>query len=330
MIFVTGGTGFLGKNMIPLLAAQGYRLRALVRRPDEHLWLQEYGVEVIRGDLLDAEAVQKGISGCQYVIHAGGRFRMWGKAEDFWRTNVRGTATVLEAAARAGVERLVHVSTIAVVGTPIPGRIVDETHPTCPGDAYQQSKLEGEQVVLRYLEERGLPAIILRPGAFYGPHGHYAFNRLFFEDPLKGLLIKVAHGNNFTFPAYIGDVAAAIASALTLGRVGEIYNISGDPLTHNEANNMVSEEAGITPFRFNAPAGVMLALARAWTWLSYLTHVEPYYPFNLRLYVFNNWMVSSQKARDELNFRPTPFREGVRRTLAWYRQIGFYRAKQPH
>ncbi len=324
MIFVTGGTGFLGKNLIPRLAAHGHAIRALVRHPDLHPWLQQYNVEIVQGDLQDTAAIQQGIAGCRYVVHAAGLFRMWGKQAEFERANVLGTINVAEAAATAGVERFVHISTIAVVGNPAPGHIIDETHPAHPADPYQRSKLAGEHVIQRYIFERGLPAIILRPGAYYGPHGHYAFNRLFFEDPMKGLLIKVDGGRHVIFPVYIGDVAAAVCNALHCGEVGEIYNVCGDPLTHNEANRIISDEAGISHFRFNAPRRAMITLARIWTWLSEYTGVEPYYPLNLRTYVFNDWQASSQKARDELYFRPTSFREGVRQTLAWYREIGFH------
>lgn len=327
MIFVTGGTGFLGKNLIPYLTTQGFAVRALVRYPQDHPWLHKYGVEIVQGGLADARTIEEAVDGCRYVLHGAGLFRMWGKATAFQRANIQGTINVVEAALKAGVSRYIHVSTIAVVGNPTPGRIIDETHPPRPADPYQQSKLSGEHTVQRYISERALPGIILRPGAFYGPHGRYAFNRLFFEDPLKGLIIKVAGGRHVIFPVYIGDVAQAICSSLEHGRVGEIYNICGDPLTHNEANDIVSEEAGIIRFRVNVPSWAMITLARVWTWLSEYTGVEPYYPINLRSYVFNDWQASSEKARDELGFRPTPFREGVRRTLAWYREEHFHWAR---
>lgn len=323
MLFVTGGTGFLGRNLIPQLHARGHTLRVLVRQPERHPWLRQYGVEVVRGSLSDEAAIMQAVQGCQGVVHAGGYFRMWGKREVFQQVNVQGTATVARAAVAAGVERYVHISTIAVIGNPTPGQIIDEHHPPKPADPYQESKLAGERVIQHYHAEHGLPAVILRPGAFYGPHGRYAFNRLFFEDPLKGLIIRVNWGRHIIFPVYIRDVASAIQQALTCGRPGEIYNICGDPLTHNEANNIVSDEAGISRFRVNAPKWGMITLARLWTWLSEFTGIEPYYPINLRSYVFNDWQTASDKARDELGFRPTPFRQGARETLAWYRAMGF-------
>ena len=323
MIFVTGATGFLGHSLIPHLAAEGYRIRALVRAPKKHAWLKQYDVEIVHGDLSQAACLEQAITGCRHVVHAAGLFRMWGEAAAFQQVNVRGAMNVMRAAVLAGVKKYIHISTIAVVGNPTPGQIIDETHPPHPADPYQQSKLDGERAVLHFYHQHALPVVILRPGAFYGPHGRYAFNRLFFEDPLKGLLFKVDHGRHITFPVYIGDVAAAISNALKQGRLGECYNVCGDPISHNEADAIVSQEADMTHFRLNLPSQTMITLARIWTWLSRFTGVEPYYPINLRTYIFNNWVVSSQKARDELSFRPTPFREGVRRTLTWYREAGF-------
>jgi nucleoside-diphosphate-sugar epimerase len=326
-VFVTGGTGFLGRSLLPLLVQQGFQVRALTRHPDDFPWLRDLGVEVVTGDIVNESIVREGVRGCDYVIHAAGRFSFWGKHELFEQTNVQGAANVMHAAAEFGIKKFVHISTIVVVGNPLPNRIVDETHPINPIDPYQVSKYQGEQLALKHFRDYHLPVVVLRPGAFYGPHGHYAFNRLFFEDPLKGLLIQVDNGHKITFPVYIGDVAASTIAAIHRGTPGEVYNICGETMTHREANAIISDEAGITRFRINVPGWSMIALASAWTALSEYTGIEPYYPLNLRSYVFNNWRVSSEKARRELGFEPISFREGVRRTLDWYCEAGIWKPK---
>lgn len=326
-VFVTGGTGFLGHSLLPFLVAQGWHVRALTRQPGRYPWLAELPIEIVEGDVEDRALVERAVQGCRYVVHAAGRFRFWGKREQFEQTNVQGAANVMDAAAQAGVEKFIHISTLVVVGTPLPDRTIDETHPTNPLDPYQRSKLQAEQLALQHYQQHGLPVVILRPGAFYGPYGRYAFNRLFIEDALKGLLIKVNGGRYITFPVYTGDVAVSIVQALERGRAGEVYNICGEPLTHNEANSIVSNEAGIPHFRLNVPGWSLIALAYVWTALSEYTRVEPYYPLNLRSYVFNNWRVSIDKACRELGFTPISFREGVRHTLNWYEQAGIWKPK---
>ncbi len=327
MILVTGGTGFLGHNLIPALVREGYRVRALVRRPERAEWMLPLGVEIAPGVVEDEEAVSRAMAGCRYVVHAAGRFRFWGRFDQFEQPNVLGACNVMGAAAREGVEKFLHISTVVVVGKPLPGRLIDETHPVNPVDLYQRTKVLGEEAARAFYAREGLPVVILRPGAFYGPWGRYAFNRLFFEDPLKGNLVQVKGGRLHTFPAYIEDVAQGIILALTRARPGEIYNLCGDCLTHREANAIVSEEAGITRLRVNAPEWALVALASVMTRLSWLTGREPYYPINMYSYVFYDWRVSSEKARGELGFTPTPFREGVRRTLAWYQEMGLLRRR---
>ena len=239
-VFVTGGTGHLGHHLVPALLEAGYTARVLTRHPDDYPWLRRPGVEIIPGDVTDAPAMIEAVHGCRYVVHAAGKFRFWGKREQFEQTNVTGAENVMKAALRAGVEKYVHISTVVVVGRPLPERLVDETHPTDPVEPYQRSKLKGERLALHHYRNHDLPAVILRPGAFYGPHSRYAFNRLFIEDPLKGIRIQVNRGRLITFPAYVGDVAAAICAALIKGVSGQVYNICGECLSHREANRIVS------------------------------------------------------------------------------------------
>ncbi|MEE8390633.1 MAG: NAD-dependent epimerase/dehydratase family protein [Anaerolineae bacterium] len=321
-VLITGATGFLGHTLCPYLVERGYRLRALVRPSSAWDFLRPLGVELTWGDIRDADAVRAATEGCCAVVHAAGKFRFWGKREDFFSVNIEGTRNALEAARQANVERFIFVSTIAVAGTPRADVVIDETYPPTPGDDYQRSKLEAERLTLHYHREYNLPAIVLRAGAFYGPGSRYAFNRLFFEDPLKGLPLQVHRGQHINFPVYIRDVAQGIDLALKQGRPGQVYNISGPSLSHREANDIVDCLLGHRIWRFNAPAWTMLALARVWTWLSRYTGQEPYYPVNLSPYVFYDWQVSSEKAQHELGFVPTPFEEGARATLEWYRELG--------
>ncbi|MDY7077039.1 MAG: NAD-dependent epimerase/dehydratase family protein [Chloroflexota bacterium] len=321
-VLITGATGFLGHTLCPYLVERGYRLRALVRPSSAWDFLRPLGVELAWGDIRDAEAVHAATEGCQAVVHAAGKFRFWGRRSDFFAVNLEGTKNALEAALRADVERFIYISTIAVIGAPRTDTVIDEAYPPTPWDDYQRSKLAAERLTLRYHQAYGFPALVLRPGAFYGPGSRYAFNRLFFEDPLKGLPVQVHRGKHVNFPVYIRDVAQGIDLALKQGQPGEVYNISGPSLSHREANDLVDRLLGYHIQRFNAPAWAMLTLARVWTWLSRYTGREPYYPLNLALYVFYDWKVSSDKAQRELGFVPTPFEEGAQATLAWYREMG--------
>ena len=320
-IFVTGGTGFLGRHLVPALNHAGYSLRVLARKPEANAWLHKYdGVEVVAGDLTLPETYAHRLPGCQHVVHAGGVFRMWGEKKTFLDNNVQGTALLLSALKGVEIERFIHISTIAVLGQPDSENVVDETYPPQPMDAYQQSKLIAERMVLNCYHETRLPAVVLRPGAYYGPLGTYGFNRLFFRDPMRGLIMQVDGGRYIIFPVYISDVVQGIMKALKHGRTGEIYNICGDWISHRQAYDIICEEAQIKWPRVPMPGWLDLPLARVLEAASSALNIEPFWPINmLRSYVHNNWRVSSTKAKQELGFAPTDFREGARRTIAWYR-----------
>lgn len=318
MVFVTGATGFLGHHLIPALKQAGYPVKALVRRTSNTAFLQEQGVETVVGDLQDRDSLIAAMQGCKQVIHAAGLFRLWGEQQTFESVNVQGTAHLLEAALRTNIERFVHVSTVAVIGVPN-GTVIDEKYPCKPDDFYQRSKYDAENMVRMFAVSTRFPAIIVRPGAFFGPWGHYAWNRLFFEDPMRGLRIQVHNGQRYTFPAFVPDVAQGILAALERGRLGETYNLSGDPIKHVEANRIISKLAHISDWRLNCPAGLMLWTARQMARLADETQREPYYPLALAKYVFYDWNVVSDKAKAELGWTPTPFEEGARQTVEWYK-----------
>ncbi len=317
LIFVTGGTGFLGRHLVPHLLSEGFSMRLLVRPSADTTWLPAGAVELVQGDVTDEKAVRQGVVGSDYVVHAAGLFRFWGPPNAFMRVNRDGTENICAAALDAKVRRFLYISTIAVIGNPKRGEIIDEQTLPRPQDGYQRSKVAAEKVVQGYVA-KGLPAMILRPGAFYGPGGRYGFNRLFVEEPMRGWRVKVYGGKLHTFPAFVPDAARAIPLALRHGRVGEIYNIADSPVTHNEVNRIVSSLLEISPRRINVPRPLLILLAAAMEAASFMTRREPYYPLSLRHYVFNDWRVHSGKAREELAFQPTPIEEGLRQTVEWF------------
>lgn len=324
MILVTGATGFLGHNLCEHLTGQGYRVRALARPTSATGHLEALGVEIACGDVTDFESVSRALAGCGQVVHAAAHFRLWGPPEPFVQTNVEGTRHVLQAALAARVKRFIHISTIIVVGPQPPGVVITEQTPCMPypSDYYAQTKCCGEKLALSYATQ-GLPVVVLRLGALYGPYGHYAFNRLFFEEFLRNWRVQVHHGRHLIFPCYVGDAARAIEAALQRGRVGEIYNISNRSISHREANQIVSVLANRSSWRVNFPGWMMIQFARFLEFLAKFTRREPFYPLNLIPYVFGDWIVDYSKAEEELGFQPSSFAEGAQRTLEWYRSIGF-------
>ncbi|MFC1974927.1 NAD-dependent epimerase/dehydratase family protein [Chloroflexota bacterium] len=323
MILITGATGFLGRNLCEHLSGQGYALRVLARSTSDTSFLRTLGADIILGDVSDPHSVRTAMQGCDYVVHAAAHFRLWGPPEPFIKTNVDGTHNVLEAALAAGVKRFIHISTIIVVGPQKPGVIITEETPCrpYPTDNYAQTKFLGERLAYSYVA-KGLPVVILRLGALYGPHGHYAFNRLFFKEFLHNWRVQIHQGRHIIFPCYVGNAVKTIEAALKQGQAGEMYNVSDKSISHREANQTVSRLANRSSWRINFPGWMMVQFAEILEDIAFFTHREPFYPKNLKPYVFNDWLIDSSKAEQGLGFVSTPFAEGAQCTLDWYREIG--------
>ena len=309
----------MGKSLVPLLVENGYRVRLLVRPESEFDWLPEEHVAIVKGDVTDAHGLKNALHGCRYLVHAAAHFRFWGEEDRFFRVNVEGTKNIVKAVLENGIERMIYISSIAVVGKPRPRVLIDEEAECLPQTPYQRTKYQTEGWLLTQAREAGLPVLVLRPGAFYGPGSRYGFNRLFVIEAMKGWRIKVQGGKRLIFPAYVPDVAKSVAAALKTGRVGEIYNSCDHPYSHNQGNTVASRMLGIGTWRWNAPKALMLSLAWLMEQAARISGREPFYPLNLRHYVFNDWNVSSQKAAEELGFVPTPLEEGLAETVHWLR-----------
>ncbi|MFP4321753.1 MAG: NAD-dependent epimerase/dehydratase family protein [Anaerolineales bacterium] len=330
MILVTGGTGFLGHSLLPLLRAHDYPVRVLTRQPEAHPWLRELSANVVQADITHPDAVRLAAQNTEAIIHAAGLFRFMAARDEFEATNSQGTENVLRAAVEVGVRRVVLVSTIAVAGWPTdPTQAIDEDTPPRPWDDYQRTKLAAEQRALAYARDERLEVVIVRGGAFYGPHGRYAFNKLFFEDPLINRLpMGVDGGRHITFPAYIKDVAQGVLLALEKGQSGEIYNIASQSLAHREVERTIAHLAGTSSWRLHAPSRLMIPVARMLTQFSKLRGQETLYVANMQPYILGEWNVSIEKARRALGYEPTPFEQGVRETLQWYAETGLWKPKK--
>ncbi len=139
LIFLTGGTGFLGRHMVPGLLEAGYRLRLLTRPSSRHEWLPDRDLEIVRGDILDSEFLDRAVSGADFVVHAAAHFRFWGDLEIFERVNVLGTTFVAQAARKQRVKKMILYLRSRSSGTrPLPvllmnsARVIPRTHTRKP------------------------------------------------------------------------------------------------------------------------------------------------------------------------------------------------------
>jgi nucleoside-diphosphate-sugar epimerase len=167
--FVTGGSGFVGRSLIGLLQERGYEVRALARSDRAAQQVAELGAEVVRGDLLDEQAMRQGMQGCEVVFHVAGYLSSWGTYEAFYEANVVGTERALSAAKAASVSRFVQVGASAVVMDDQPVLDADETLPLQPSSfsPYIATKSIAEQRVIA-ANEPGFTTSVVRPSWIWG------------------------------------------------------------------------------------------------------------------------------------------------------------------
>ena len=250
-VLVTGGGGFLGKAIVTLLRQRGDEVRSFSRNP--HPVLAGLGVEHCRGELSDAEAVQRAAQGCDMVFHVAAKAGVWGPYEEFYRANVLGTRNVLAACQQQGIRQLVYTSSPSVVfdGTDMEG--VDESvpYPQHFEAFYPQTKAEAEQLVLQ-ANGPTLATVALRPHLIWGPEDNHLVPRIL-ERGAKGALRKLGTRECLADTIYVDNAALAhlqAADHLDIGSIvaGKAYFLSqGEPLPIWTIVNRILDAGGLPP-----------------------------------------------------------------------------------
>ena len=221
-VFVTGGTGFIGGEVVRQLRERGDDVVCLVRNPEKGKALAERGCQLVNGDLGDAEALRTGMEGCDAVVHAAAMYEVGIPAKQhpaMWEANVAGTENAMSAALQANVPRIVYVSTCGVFGN-THRKVVDETYEH-PGKEftsyYEETKLEAHRIVNRMIAEQSLPAIIVQPGGVYGP-GDTSQVADLLQEFFAGKLPLLPFPEFGICMTHVEDIAGGIRLALDKGR----------------------------------------------------------------------------------------------------------------
>lgn len=220
-VFVTGGSGFVGRALLGELRRRGTPARALARSDAAADACAALGAEVVRGDLDDEHALTRGMQGCDLVAHVAAHVQEWGPLADFVRVNVTGTERVLAAALAARVPRLVHVSTEAVLCGGQPVRMVDETYPYAPKplSMYAATKAEAER---RVLAARGVECVVVRPRLIWG-RGDTSLLPQIAAAVRSGRFAWLGDGRQRTSTCHVRNVVEGLLLAAERGQPGAIY-----------------------------------------------------------------------------------------------------------
>ena len=324
-ILVTGGTGFTGKALVKRLLDLGHEVVALDYK--EGLKTQEirdWGAEVVLGSVTDKEVVRRAMKDVEIVHHVAAAFREMNVPDSYYHeVNVGGTRNVLEAALVAGVRKLVYCSTCGVHGN-IDHPPGGEDAPIRPADYYQRTKYEAEPIVREYCD-RGLPTVILRPAAIYGPGDPERFG-LIFRRVARGRFPMFGSGRTYYHPLYIDSLVDAFVLAMEEGKgVGEAYLIADEQ--YLEIENLVRRVAKALSVNVKIPhypiTPILVAGHLCEAVCKPFGVTPPIFPRRVDWYRQNR-AFKIDKAKRELGYQPkVDIDEGLRRTAEWYRAEGY-------
>jgi dihydroflavonol-4-reductase len=313
---VTGATGFVGSHVARALAARGDEVRGTVRPTSRLEPLKGLDVDTVVADVTDRRAVRRALRGVTRVFHLAGSTNLRLRADDLFHINVRGTRTVLEECLRAGVERVVHTSSVVAVGPAPPGGAADERlvwRGGSLGIPYVESKHEAEVEALR-IAARGLPVVVVCPAYVLGAgDAQRSSTELVRRFMLRRIPAYVDGAINIVD---VADVAAGHLLADELGVPGERYILGNRNYTWDRLFADLARLSGVEAPAVKLPVPAALALAEA---LGRLPGPTPVTPVEIRS-AAHWWTYRSTKARRELGWTTRPHEETVEATVAWYRE----------
>jgi nucleoside-diphosphate-sugar epimerase len=326
-VLVTGATGFTGGHLAQHLINCGDEVCALVRPKSRARFdaspLAANGVIAVEGDLMDAAAVRRAVEGVDVVYHIAATYREAGQADAAYRAiNVEGTRNILEAAKDAGVKRVVHCSTGGVHGH-IADPPANEDAPFNPGDVYQDTKLEAENLARDFGSAHRMDVVVARPIGIYGP-GDTRFLKMF-RGLARGRFPMIGNGQAFYHLTYIDDLVEGFRLCGTVPAAkGRTYILAGPRYTTLEQLvHLVAHELNVPPPRMHLPVWPFWTAGLLCEMICVPLRIEP--PLYRRRVDFytKSRAFDTKRARAELGFVPqVDLEEGIKRTAAWYRSEG--------
>ena len=322
---VTGGTGFVGANLVRELLADGDRVRVLARPGGDRRALDGCEVEIVEGDLLDADSVRRAVAGMERVYHVAADYRLWcPDPAALFRANVDGTRHVLGAARAAGAARIVYTSTVGALGIPKDGRPGDETTPVSLADMvgpYKASKFVAEEVA-REFAARGAPVVIVNPSAPVGPWDVKPTpTGQMIVDFLRGKMVaSLDTGLNI---AHVRDVARGHILAAERGRVGERYVLGHANLSLLEIFRALARLTGLPAPRFRVPYALAWLAAAGMEGVARLTGGAPAVPLTAVRMARKRMFFSADKAVRELGLPQTPAEQALGDAVEWFLAHGY-------
>lgn len=318
---VTGGTGFVGANLVRELLADGQSVRVLVRKGGARGALDGLAVGLAEGDLTDAGSLRLALRGVRALYHVAADYRLWVPDPGaLYRTNVEGTRALLQAALDEKIERVVYTSSVGALGIPKDGRPGTEETPVMLDEMvghYKRSKFLAERVAEEFAA-KGLPLVIVNPSTPVGPWDVK-------PTPTGQMIVDFLRGKMFGYletglnVVHVRDVARGHILAAELGRVGEKYILGNQNLSLKEIFENLARLAGRSAPRLRIPYGVAFAAALCAEGWARLSRRPPRIALTGVQMAKKRMYFSPEKAVRELKLPQTPVEQALQDAVDWFR-----------
>jgi len=323
---ITGANGFIGSAVVRHCLNAGQDVRVIVRPGSDRKNIEDLPIEIFEGDLQDKSSLENAVKNCNAVFHVAADYRLWiPDPDNMYQTNVTGTRDLMLASAKAGVEKIVYTSSVAVLGLNNDGSPANEETPMSTDEMighYKRSKYLAEKEVTKLINENGLPAIIVNPSTPLGP-------RDIKPTPTGNIILDTL---NDRMPAYVDtglnivhvdDVAKGHLLAYEKGKIGERYILGGENLSLQTILSIICELSDKKPPSIKLPHNLILPIAWCMERWADISKKEPRATVDEIRMSKKLMYFSSDKAIKELGYETRPVKEAIKDAIDWFIENGY-------
>lgn len=326
-VFVTGADGLLGANLVRELLSRGIEVRALIEENSRSPALADVSVEKVTGNILEhPDALASKIKGCEAVFHCAAVTDQRAEPALTWKVNYDGTENVLKASVYAQVRRLIAVSSASIFGFGTKENPGDETRPTAEvykGSAYVESKKRAAELVLKFVQEGKIDAVVAAPTFLLGKYDwRPSSGELILQYLKMKMPVVTKGGRNFV---HASSAAKALANALEKGKTGECYILGGENVSYKDFFTLVAETAGVQAPRAVVPPVLMKSVGALGSLYGLLRGKQTLLNYKTACMSLCESYYNAQKAAAELDLPPTDLRSAVEDSLESLGKYGHWR-----